>query len=280
MGILYLVSTPIGNLGDISQRAIDVLKEVDVIAAEDTRHSQHLLNHFGIRGRMRAYHEHNELRQAGQLIDVLEQGDSVALISDAGTPLVNDPGYRLVELAHQHNITVVPVLGACAAIAALSAAGLATDRFVFEGFPPAKKGTRLNYLTKLENEKRTMVFYISCHRIVETLDDMKQIFGADREATFAREMTKTYETIRKATLATLHDWVGEDEMQRKGEIVLVISGAEQEKREDFALDNMLSVLIEEVPVKQAAKIASRLTGVNKNELYKAALRLKGEGKTG
>ena len=274
-GILYLISTPIGNLGDISQRAISVLKEVNVIAAEDTRHSQRLLNHLGIRGHMRAYHEHNESRQAQLLVELLEQGDSVALISDAGTPLVSDPGYRLVELAHRHNIKVVPVPGACAAIAALSVAGLATDRFVFEGFPPAKQGVRLKYLAGLENEQRTMVFYISCHRIVETLSDMRQVFGENRQATFAREITKAYETVRKATLGEIHAWVRDDEQQRKGEIVLVIAGAEQKERGEMDLDNMLSVLIEELPVKQAAKIASRLSGVNKNDLYKAALKLKG-----
>ena len=275
-GILYLISTPIGNLGDISQRAISALKEVDVIAAEDTRHSQRLLNHLGIRGQMRAYHEHNESKQALILVDMLEQGDSVALISDAGTPLVSDPGYRLVELAHSHNIKVVPVPGACAAIAALSAAGIATDRFVFEGFPPAKQAARLKYLSALEREERTMVFYISCHRVVETLDDMKQVFGGSRIATFAREITKAYETVRKTTLGELHEWVDADEKQRKGEIVLVVAGAEHKQYDDLDLDNMLSVLIEELPVKQAAKIASRLSGANKNDLYKAALRLKGE----
>lgn len=275
-GTLYLIATPIGNLGDISQRAISVLKEVDVIAAEDTRHSQHLLNHLGIRGRMRAYHEHNESRQAIQLIDALKQGDAIALISDAGTPLVSDPGYRLVELAHQHDIKVVPIPGACAAIAGLSAAGLATDRFVFEGFPPAKSGARLNYLASLKNEERTMVFYVSCHRIVETLADMKQTFGNEREATYLRELTKAYETIRKSTLVALYEWVSEDELQRKGEIVLVVAGAEHEKSSDRALNNILSILTDELPVKQAAKIASRLTGVNKNDLYKAALKLKGE----
>lgn len=273
-GILYLISTPIGNLGDISERAVSVLKDVSIIAAEDTRHSQHLLSHLGIRGRMRAYHEHNEEKQAPLLVGLLEQGESVALISDAGTPLVSDPGYRLVELAHKHNIKVVPVPGACAAIAALSAAGIATDRFVFEGFPPAKQAARLNYLGAIKNEERTMVFYISCHRIVETLDDMKSVFGESRYASFAREITKTYETVRKAKLGELHEWVSGDEYQRKGEIVLVVAGAEHKQQGDVDIDNMLTILMEDLPVKQAAKIASRLSGVNKNDLYKAALKLK------
>lgn len=275
-GTLYLIATPIGNLGDISQRAISVLSEVDIIAAEDTRHSQHLLNHLGVRGQLRAYHEHNESQQAEKLISELEKGLTVALISDAGTPLVSDPGYRLVELAHQNNIKVVPVPGACAAIAALSAAGLATDRFVFEGFPPAKKGTRLNYFSELQNETRTMVFYVSCHRVVETLEDMKQVFGAETKATFARELTKAYETIRRSDLGELVEWVGNDENQRKGEIVVVVAGAEKNNHEDYPLDKLLSILVEEVSVKQASKIAARLTGANKNELYKAALKLKGE----
>lgn len=273
-GTLYLVATPIGNLGDISQRAVEVLASVDLIAAEDTRHSQRLLNHLGIRTRMQAYHEHNESMQAKRLISMLKQGSSIALISDAGTPLVSDPGYRLLEQIHQHAIKVVPIPGACAAIAAMSVAGLASDRFTFEGFPPAKQGARINYLKTLKNETRTMVFYISCHRIIETLSDIKEVFGEDRLATFMREITKTYETIRKATLAELFDWVSEDEKQRKGEIVLVVAGSVEESVDDSMVDEVLSVLIEELPVKQAAKIASRITGKHKNDCYKAALVLK------
>lgn len=273
-GTLYLVATPIGNLGDISQRAAEVLAAVDLIAAEDTRHSQRLLNHLGIRAKMQAYHEHNEVVQAERLIKKLEQGVSIALISDAGTPLVSDPGYRLLEQAHQHGIKVVPIPGACAAIAAMSASGLPTDSFTFEGFPPAKHGARISFLQALKNEQRTMVFYISCHRVVETLNDIKEVFGSERLATFAREITKAYETIRKATLAELYDWVSEDEHQRKGEIVLVVAGNVQEKPDDLMVNNVLSALVDELPVKQAAKIAARITGKNKNDLYKAALMLK------
>jgi len=273
---LYLVATPIGNLGDISQRAIEVLSAVDLIAAEDTRHSQRLLNHLGIRTKMQAYHEHNEATQAERLINRLQQGSSVALISDAGTPLVSDPGYRLLEQAHQHDIKVVPIPGACAAIAAMSASGLPTDRFTFEGFPPAKHGMRISFFEALKNEQRTMVFYISCHRVVETLNDIRDVFGSERLATFAREITKTYETIRKASLAELCDWVAGDKQQRKGEIVLVVAGSPRQEPDDAMVNEVLSALVEELPVKQAAKIAARITGKNKNDLYKAALVLKDE----
>jgi len=273
-GTLYMVATPIGNLGDISPRAVETLKAVDLIAAEDTRHSQRLLSHLGVTTHMQAYHEHNEEYQTERLIGRLRQGESIALISDAGTPLVSDPGYRLVEQAHLHGIKVVPVPGACAAIAAMSVAGLPTDRFSFEGFPPAKQAARLSYLQALKEESRTMVFYISCHRVIETLQDMVTVFGEQRLATFAREITKTYETIRKATLAELCAWVADDDMQRKGEIVLVLAGNVQDKSEHPLRDQILAVLVDELPVKQAAKIASRITGVNKNELYEAALQLK------
>ena len=273
-GTLYMVATPIGNLGDISPRAVETLKAVDVIAAEDTRHSQRLLSHLGISARMQAYHEHNEEYQAERLIGRLQQGESVAVISDAGTPLVSDPGYRLLEQAHQHGIKVVPIPGACAAIAAMSVAGLATDRFSFEGFPPAKQAARLSYLQALQDESRTMVFYISCHRITETLIDMRTVFGEQRLATFAREVTKTYETIRKATLDELCAWVAGDDMQRKGEIVLVVAGSVKDKSAHPLRDEILAALIDELPVKQVAKITSRITGINKNELYEAALQLK------
>ncbi len=272
-GCLYLVATPIGNLADITQRAIEMLAQVDVIAAEDTRHSQRLLSHLGITGRLQAYHEHNEDQLTPQLITQLQQGRQIALISDAGTPLVSDPGYRLVEQAHAHGIRVVPLPGACAAIAALSAAGLATDRFVFEGFPPAKQQARQNVLQALKYESRSLVFYVSCHRIIETLCDMRDIFGGEREATLARELTKTFETIRKATLAALCHWVESDENQRKGEIVLVIAG-NREPVEEAAAIRMLEVLLAELPVKQAAALVAKLTGSNKNELYRRALQLK------
>ena len=273
-GTLYMVATPIGNLGDISPRAVETLNKVELIAAEDTRHSQRLLSHLGVSTRMQAYHEHNEEYQAGKLIVRLQQGDSIAVISDAGTPLISDPGYRLLEQAHLHGIRVVPIPGPCAEIAAMSVSGLATDRFSFEGFPPAKQAARLSYLQPLKEEARTMVFYISCHRISETLMDMRTVFGEQRLATFAREVTKTYETIRKATLDELCEWVAGDDMQRKGEIVLVVTGSVKDKSAHPLRDEILAALVDELPVKQAAKLASRITGINKNELYEAALQLK------
>ena len=176
-GTLYLVATPIGNLADITHRAVTVLGQVDIIAAEDTRHSQRLLSHLGIRSKLLAYHEHNEDKMTSRLLDELAAGKSIALISDAGTPLISDPGYRLVSQAHDREMSVVPVPGVCAAITALSAAGLATDSFTFEGFPPAKQGARLHFLERLATQHRTMVFYVSCHRIIETLKDMQAVFG-------------------------------------------------------------------------------------------------------
>jgi 16S rRNA (cytidine1402-2'-O)-methyltransferase len=272
---LFLVATPIGNLGDISLRALEVLQCVDLIAAEDTRHSKRLLQHFAIDSRLIAYHEHNEAQQTPVLLGRLQRGQSVALISDAGTPLVSDPGYRLVQAAYQQAIRVVPVPGSCAAIAALSASGLPTDRFVFEGFPPARQGARRNYLHTLAAEQRTLVFYVSCHRITDTLRDLRDVFGGQRQAVLARELTKTYETIRKATLNDLLEWVMNDDDQKKGEIVLLVEGAHDHGSDKQQLvDCLLPILVKELPVKQAASIASRVTGMSKNDLYKQALGLK------
>ena len=279
-GTLYLVATPIGNLADITQRAIDVLGQVDIIAAEDTRHSQRLLSHLGIKTKMLAYHEHNEDRMTDRLLTELAAGKSVALISDAGTPLISDPGYRLVTQAHdadmEGRVRVVPVPGVCAAIAALSAAGLATDAFAFEGFPPAKHGSRLHFFEQLAEQHRTMIFYVSCHKIIDTLKDMQSVFGADRRIAFARELTKTFETIKRTTLSVLVDWVEADENQRKGEIVLVLEGKAVAPSDDKRLDHYLSVLLAELPVKQCVKLVVKLTGEHKNDVYKRALELKQE----
>lgn len=273
-GTLYLVATPIGNLADITQRAISVLKQADIIAAEDTRHSQRLLSHLGIKAKLLAYHEHNEEYITPRLVDDLMSGKSIALVSDAGTPLINDPGYRLVTQAHDRDINVVPVPGACAAIAGLTAAGLATDSFSFEGFPPAKHGARIHYLEQLARERRTMIFYVSCHRIVETLRDMLAVFGADRRITFAREISKTFETIKRMKLSSLLDWVEKDENQRKGEIVLVIEGRVAQAADNTQLDYYLSVLLAELSVKQAVNLLVKMTGQNKNDIYRRALELK------
>ena len=275
LSALYLVATPIGNLGDISSRALEVLQSVNAIAAEDTRHSRHLLQHFAINTRLLAYHEHNEQQQTPVLLEMLAAGESIALVSDAGTPLVSDPGYRLVSAALEHGIRVIPIPGPCAAIAALSASGLPTDRFVFEGFLPAKQGARVRQLESLKAEQRTLVFYESCHRIVSSLKDMVSVFGSGRQAVLARELTKTFETISKQSLGELADWVEQDNNQQKGEIVLLVEGAEKSTEDNEALlAKLLPALVKEMPVKQAAKIASQVTGVNKNELYKQALKLK------
>ncbi len=273
-GILYLVATPIGNLDDITQRAISVLEQVDFIAAEDTRHSQRLLSHFGIKTKLLAYHEHNEDHITSKFLDELESGKSIAVISDAGTPLISDPGYRLVSQAHDRNLRVVPIPGVCAAIAALSTAGLATDSFSFEGFPPAKQGARLQFLEQFSTSRQTIVFYVSCHRILETLQDMQTVFGAERRVSFAREITKTFETIKRMNLATLIEWVETDTNQRKGEIVLVLEGSKEVPIDTQQSDKYLSILLAELPVKQAVSLVVKMTGENKNDLYKRALDLK------
>ncbi len=272
-GSLYVVATPIGNLGDMVPRAVEALQTVNVIAAEDTRHSARLMEHFDIKTPMVAYHDHSDERQTNGLIARLEKGENVALISDAGTPLVSDPGYRLVRAVRQAGIRVIPVPGACAMIAALSAAGLPSDRFTFEGFLPAKKGTRQNTLAALKNEERTLIFYEAPHRIAETLVDMAEVFGADREVAMAREISKTFETIRSDAVAELAAWVAADKNQQRGEIVLVVHGAPA--RDNSALEaeseRVMGILLEELSVKQAAALGAKLTGQKKKVLYQWAL---------
>ncbi len=272
-GILYIVATPIGNLGDISARALAVLQKADRIAAEDTRHSASLLRHFAIDTPMFALHEHNERHKAESVLGLLRQGESLALISDAGTPLISDPGYFLVREAHRAGIKVVPVPGPSALIAALSASGLATDRFCFEGFLPAKSGARRRALEALAQEPRTLAFYETPHRIEESLLDMAASLGAERPATLARELTKTFETIRHATLGELAEWVAADPNQRKGEFVLLVEGAPQ--KEDEGLDGetqrIATLLVEELSVKQAAALAAKISGEKKNAIYKYLL---------
>jgi len=271
-GVLYIVATPIGNRSDITQRAIDILSDVDLIAAEDTRHSRHLLQNFNIKTKLWAYHDHNEMQQTPILIEKLQAGSNVALISDAGTPLLSDPGYRLVKAAHEANIKVSPLPGPCAAIAALSASGLPTDRFYFAGFPPAKSAARVHFYEQLCDETSTLIFYESSHRIENSLFDMSKVFGPERQAVLAREITKTFETIRKASLCDLLKWVSEDENQRKGEFVLIIQGNEDQASENtVSLEQTLKILMEELPLKQAVKLAANLMGMKKNQVYKVAL---------
>lgn len=274
-GKLYVVATPIGNLEDFSARAIRVLSEVDLIAVEDTRHSAKLLQHYGIHTAVISVHEHNEREQAPRLIETLRGGKSIALISDAGTPLMSDPGFKLVRAAHQSGVTVVPIPGPCAAIAALSAAGLPTDRFVFEGFPPPRSAARLAAFHALRDEKRTIIYYESSHRILDSLADMAEAFGAERDAVLARELTKKFETIRRGNLSELRAALKKDANEQLGEFVVLIHGAADVAAEsDPAVEHTLRVLLDALPLKEAVTLTARLTGAHKNELYDRALALK------
>lgn len=276
-GTLYVVATPIGNLEDISARALRVLREVALIAAEDTRHSSRLLQHFGIATPLAACHEHNEREEGSRFLVRLQAGDDVALISDAGTPLISDPGYHLVRQARAGGIRVVPVPGACALIAALSAAGLPSDRFIFEGFLPAKAAARRARLELLKEESRTLIFYEAPHRILECLADLATVFGAERPALLGRELTKTFETLQGLPLEQLHAWVEADGNQQRGECVLVVAGWQAPQGEEAVNAEALRVLdllLGELPVKRAAALAAEITGVRKNLLYQLALERK------
>ncbi|WAB95065.1 16S rRNA (cytidine(1402)-2'-O)-methyltransferase [Pseudomonas citronellolis] len=278
LGTLYVVATPIGNLDDISARAQRTLREVALIAAEDTRHSIRLLQHFGIETPLAACHEHNEREQGGRFITRLLAGDDVALVSDAGTPLISDPGYHLVRQARAAGIRVVPVPGACALIAGLSAAGLPSDRFVFEGFLPAKTAGRKARLEALREEPRTLIFYEAPHRILECIQDMVEVFGEARQAVLARELTKTFETLKGLPLGELRDWVAADANQQRGECVLLLAGWEAPEEEGIDAESLrvLDLLLAELPVKRAAALAAEITGVRKNLLYQAALERKAD----
>lgn len=273
-GTLYIVATPIGNLGDISQRAIEILQHVQLIAAEDTRHSRSLLMQYSIATPMQACHEHNEQQLAPALIDRLLSGDDIALISDAGTPLMSDPGYRLVKAAHEAGVKVSPIPGACAAIAALSVSGLPTDRFLFIGFPPHKQTARQHFFEQLQQHTETLVFYESSHRVLASLQDMCAMFGEQREAVMAREVTKTFETIRRSTLSGLCEWVAQDPNQQKGEFVILLQGAQsQQDAQSLNLEQVLRPLLAELSVKQASHLAAKITGQKKNQVYKIALEM-------
>ncbi|WP_409519772.1 16S rRNA (cytidine(1402)-2'-O)-methyltransferase [Pseudomonas sp. J452] len=273
-GTLYVVATPIGNLDDISARALRILREVALIAAEDTRHSIRLLQHFGIATPLAACHEHNERDEGGRFLMRLLAGEDVALISDAGTPLISDPGFHLVRQARAAGVRVVPVPGACALIAALSAAGLPSDRFSFEGFLPAKTVGRQARLQQVAEDSRTLIFYEAPHRILECLADMREVFGADRSAVLGRELTKTFETLKGLPLGELHDWVAADSNQQRGECVVLVAGW-QAPEGDEAISGealrVLDLLLGEMPLKRAAALAAEITGVRKNLLYQVAL---------
>lgn len=272
---LYVVATPIGNLGDMSQRAVATLKGVDLIAAEDTRHSARLMQHFGISTRLVSYHEHSASAREDAILRALSEGQAVALISDAGTPLISDPGYGLVVRVRAGSYPVLPVPGASAITAAISAAGLPSDRFAFEGFPPHKASGRRQMYQALAGEQRTLVFYESPHRISESIADMAQAFGADRQAVICRELTKTWETIHGDSLAGLCQWLEQDDNNRRGEFVVLVHGAAKAAQQALGAEaeRTLIVLMRELPLKQAAALAAEITGSKKNALYKRGLEL-------
>ncbi len=269
-GTLYIVATPIGNREDISLRALSTLQSVDIILAEDTRHSLQLLNALGIKKPMMSLHAHNEASKSEQIIAMLLQGQSCALISDAGTPLISDPGFPLVHMARSQQIPVAPIPGACALIAALSAAGIACDTFTFSGFLPAKQTARRHKLESMQNIEHTLVFYESTHRIIESIEDIAHVFGEACEIVLAKELTKTFERFVAGSCKDVKNWLLSDNNYIKGEFVLMIPPRELAK-ETLAHEQILSILLAELPLKQAVSIACQLTDAPKNQLYQMAL---------
>lgn len=274
-GTLYVVATPIGNLGDLSPRAREVLASVTLIAAEDTRHTKQLLQAFGIDTALTSLHGHNEAHKSGDLLERLARGESLALVSDAGTPLISDPGFDLIAGARESGIAVVAIPGPCAAIAALSIAGLPADRFAFEGFLPAKSAARRAQLETLAGESRTLIFYEAPHRLVEVLADMAAVLGMRRRASISREITKRFETTYTGSLAELHEKAGSDTDMSRGEIVIVVAGSATRAPDALSLnaEQVLRALLVDLPPSQAAKIAARITGAKRSELYDKALQL-------
>lgn len=276
-GVLYVVATPIGNLSDLSERAITVLTQVDLVACEDTRHTQKLLQHLGLRKVMLSVHDHNERDRIEQIAGQLSEGRNLALVSDAGTPLISDPGYPLVQALRERGHNVVPIPGPSALITALSAAGLPTDRFLFEGFLPHKAGGRRERLEPLINETATIVFYESKHRILETLDIMAEAFGAERKACVARELTKTFETFYHGSLAEIQASLRIDNDQTKGEFVVMVAGnPEPITASAYDTGKLFRLLLAELPPKKAAAVIAELTGENKKALYQQALEMQGK----
>ena len=275
-GTLFVVATPIGNLEDLTPRARQTLASVDLIAAEDTRHTMRLLSNIGAKPALMALHDHNEEKASHTVISALESGKDVALVSDAGTPLVSDPGFRLVRDAHKQGIKVVPLPGASAVTAALSAAGLPTDGFCFEGFAPSKRTARRKWLGELAEEARTIVLYESVHRISDCLADLEEIFGADRNAFIGRELTKLHEQCVQGPLGELKRQIDEGDIVSKGEFVIVVTGAERGDDSDIDVDRMLMLLSAHLSAKEVARITAELTGQKKNALYERILALKAE----
>ncbi len=273
---LYVVATPIGNLGDITLRALEILKGVDAIAAEDTRHTAGLLSHFGISKKLIAVHEHNEHQSAEKLLAQLNAGDNIALVTDAGTPGISDPGAVVVDFVRKAGIKVVPIPGASAVIAALSASGIAQNGFLFFGFLPASGAARRKALDVLKAQTVTLVFYEAPHRILESLNDMANVLGAERRVTFAREITKTFETIYSCNLGDAKAWLEADTNQQRGEFVLLVEAAEIKAAEEFSEETVriLKLLMVDLPLKQAVKLAAEISNEKKNDLYEFALQLK------
>ena len=278
-GTLYVVATPIGNLDDISSRARTTLAQVDLVAAEDTRRAGQLLTRLGFRNKLISLHEQNEGDRAAEVAKVLLSGRDVALISDAGTPLISDPGYRLLAELRRQDLPVSPIPGCCAAIAALSIAGLPSDRFLFEGFLPAKAGARRKRLTALLNREETLILYESVHRIHEVLADLELIFGSDRPVTLTRELTKLHETVHRGSIATVRERLAVDPGRDKGEFTLIIAGDDAPHDIEHAeLERVLELLLAEVSPRQAASLAADITGVARRDAYKVANRLKDRGR--
>ena len=274
-GILYVVATPIGNLQDVTLRALDILRNVDAIAAEDTRHTAHLLTHFAIQKKLLAVHEHNERKAAAALIARLQAGESVALVTDAGTPGISDPGAVLVDEVRMAGLAVVPVPGASAVVAALSAAGIVTSGFYFYGFLPASGASRRRELAALKAQTVTLAFYEAPHRIVASIEDMAEVLGGERRLTLARELTKTFETFHRCSLAEASAWLQEDANRQRGEFVLLVESAPVKSEQGLGEESqrILELLLAELPLKQAVKLATEITGEKKNALYQLALEL-------
>ena len=275
-GKLYVVATPIGNLQDISQRALDILRTADCVAAEDTRHSGQLLKHFSIKNEMISLHSHNEAARTEKILHLLQQGKSIALISDAGTPLISDPGCYLTNAVHREGFAVIPIPGPCALTAALSASGLSAKHFIFEGFLPVKQKARCQRLSALAEAEYTLVFYEAPHRILDTVRDLQEILGENRLAVIARELTKRYETIHRSTLRALEAWLVSDDNQQRGEFVILVEGSQVAPNQKPGMDPeaVLTILLKQLPVKQAAQLAAEITGEKKNALYRLALEKK------
>ena len=274
-GILFIVATPIGNLDDITFRAVEILKSVDIVLAEDTRHSKNLLKHLNIEKPIRAFHEHNEREKTKAIIDELHSGKSIALISDAGTPLISDPGYFLVAQAKKEDLRVVPIPGASALITALSASGLASDSFTFLGFLPSKQAARIKLLKTLLNQTVTSIFYESPKRILGTLADMHAIFGDSRKVCLAKELTKAFETIQTDSIPNLIKYLNIDKNHQKGEFVILVSATDKIDRTEAEaqLDTLLPILCAEMGASKAAKLAAKITGIDKKKCYKKAIDL-------